>query len=124
MDQEPKTSLTRPHLNLLRFLEDLGYDVEIEKSFPPYWVDCYLTELHVAVEADGPQHKNRQKDSTRDDYIMATYGCPVVRLMSEELAGSYVDFLEALASTVIAYQWAESVVDRKTHARERGWQEW
>ncbi len=101
----------------------MGFLVEVEKFFEPYWVDCYLPDLHVAFEADGPQHKNRRKDTVRDDRILARFNCPIIRVTSETLAKSEVECLRDIAIILLQYHWGRSVVERRVEAFENGWQD-
>jgi len=77
------TSGTEPHRRLALALEDLGLAVEIEVQVGPYRVDCYVRELHLAFEADGPLHDApaaRRHDQVRDAWLRRTAALPVIRV--------------------------------------------
>ena len=117
--EDSLTTMTQPHRQLIKLLEECGFEVEVEVSFPPKSVDCYLPEYHIAIEADGPQH-TRMKDLDRDAYLMAQYALPVYRVTSEELAGSSLQALQALLSDVFRRTWHTSLVERRMIAWDRG----
>ena len=71
--------LTDAHQNLIKRLEGRGLNVMEEIPFPPYQVDVYLPDFHVAVEVDGPQHEAKS-DRRRDDELWSTYFLPVFRI--------------------------------------------
>ena len=120
MDTGQKTTRTKPHLQLLDLLEKLGYEVEEEKSFPPYSVDAYLPGLHVAFEADGPTHQQKS-DAKRDLRLMGKYALPVYRLSSIVLDKQPEELLKTLVSLILAKQWKDSTMERRTLARDQGW---
>ena len=116
LQQDIKTTLTDIHLKLIALLEKLGYLVEIEVEFPPKRVDCYLPELHVAFEADGPQHAMRA-DADRDAYLISRYGLPVYHLSSEDLNE---DKLLNLIREVLDSTWKFTTVERRMIAWKAG----
>ena len=119
IELEKVTTLTRPHRRLVSVLQDLQLTVEIETPFPPYSVDCYLPDLHVAVEADGPMH-SAMRDQVRDDTLMAVYALPVLRIDSGTLVKSDSVIWKALALTVLRSAWWSSAVKRRQVARTAG----
>ena len=116
MQEMPRT-MTEPHRQLIQLLEGLDLTVEVEVSFPPKSVDCYLPDLHVAFEADGPQHSG-PKDRKRDDYLMATYALPTYRLTSADLRSP--ESWKILCRRLLTGVWLESVVERRMIARRAG----
>ena len=78
-------TVTRIHQNLINILCDMGFTVRIETPFPPYFVDCYIQELHLAFEADGKPWHSRKKDALRDENLMKKYNLPVLHLTENEL---------------------------------------
>lgn len=95
------TSGTRPQRRLHDLLWALGFDVEDEVSVGGrFSLDCYVRELHLGFEADGPYHRrmrsDRARDVTRDAWIMAHAGVPVLRLTDEELSRPDGDLLPRL----------------------------
>lgn len=61
--------------------------VETQQRFSPYKVDAYLPPpYHLAFEADGSYwHRDKEKDASRDSYLLTRFGLPVVRLSEEDL---------------------------------------
>lgn len=109
---EPETELTGIHRELTRLLAFIGFDVEDEKAFPPYQVDCYVEELHVAFEADGPQHRGKA-DRKRDSQLLACYALPVVRVTSAALEGSDLHKMKMLARSILRSSWLGSADQRR-----------
>lgn len=72
------TSLTSNHRRIMKIVSDLGFIPEPEISFPPYTVDIYLREFHIAIEYDGVGH-NKKRDEQRDKVLMGLYELPVIR---------------------------------------------
>ena len=111
-DDKPKT-LTRPHVALIQVLRYVGFDVEVEASFYPKSVDCYVSDYHVAFEADGPQH-SREKDMDRDAYLMGTYALPVFHIPWEHLLKSNTaDVLKAVIRPILDTSWLNTRVERR-----------
>lgn len=79
MDEEPLTEVTDIHRKVIKRLERINLKVMVEIDFPPYKVDIYIPDAHMAVEVDGPHH-SETKDKKRDKYLMDTYNLPVIRL--------------------------------------------
>ena len=119
IEQEIKTTLTVPHLRLIEALEHLDVEIVVEGEFPPYSVDCYLPDYHIAVEADGPSH-SPIKDADRDARLMVEYALPVFRISSEDLDKGKQYIYEVLILDLLERSWKNSVVDRKMYAWERG----
>ncbi len=105
------------HKRLLEVLEALDLDVEEEVGFPPYTVDLYLPLLHVAFEADGPQHMEKN-DARRDGILMANYCLPVYRLDTGDLAGDIGARTAVVLSRVLKQAWKASALERRALARE------
>ena len=101
----------------MRALEQLDVEIVVEGEFPPYWVDCYLPDYHVAFEADGPSH-SQIKDRNRDDTLMINYALPVFRISSEDLDKGKQYIYEVLILELLECSWKESMIDRKMHAWE------
>lgn len=70
---------SQPHRRIEKLLDEMGIAYFSEFHFPPYIVDIYLVEWHIAMEIDGPYH-SKGKDYTRDRYITEFYGVPIMRL--------------------------------------------
>lgn len=103
--------LTKGHLEVHEIVVYCGFDVDDEVEFPPYTVDIYVPELHVAVEYDGPMHDGygqKKKDRIRDQYLIEEYGLPVLRINHKDLGS--VDTVAHI------YSWLEengTEVDRR-----------
>jgi very-short-patch-repair endonuclease len=63
----------------------MGHTVRIESPFPPYFVDCYIKELHLGFEADGKPFHNPRKDRERDNELLHAYDLRVLHLTEDEL---------------------------------------
>jgi very-short-patch-repair endonuclease len=75
---------TKPHLMLVNLLEELGYKVMKEAIFGQFFIDCYVPELHLGFEADGPFHI-KEKDNKRDAILLKKYFLPIGRFSAEIL---------------------------------------
>jgi len=67
------------HRRVEDVLDGMSLSYESEVYFPPYHVDIYMREWHLAIEADGPFH-NRRKDEGRDALLLEKFGLIVIRL--------------------------------------------
>ena len=78
-----------PQTLLMNRLLALGLVVETEKQFGRYVVDCYLPEVHIAVEADGDYWHRRpgapERDRRRDEYLERVFGLGVIRFWESEI---------------------------------------
>jgi very-short-patch-repair endonuclease len=72
-----------------------------ELDFPPYRVDLYLPDYHMAVEIDGPLHNIRQ-DEKRDNDLFNEYKLLVFRISSRYLRPFY--WLDALRDILLQAQ--------------------
>jgi hypothetical protein len=66
------TYMTDAHTAVIKALERRGLGLMYEVDFPPYRVDIYLPDFHVAVEVDGPRHTDRV-DRKRDHELGEEY---------------------------------------------------
>mgnify|MGYP001596981761 CR=1 FL=1 len=67
--------MTVGHRRLSQALEELGFEVTIESRFGPYLTDCFVQELGIAFEYDGPIHGLlKKKDARRDKELINDYG--------------------------------------------------
>jgi very-short-patch-repair endonuclease len=78
------TVMSDAHRELVRLLLNWGVELQEEIKFPPYTVDVYVPVLHVAIEADGPQH-SRRRDDKRDQYLCEVYDLIVLRVENSVL---------------------------------------
>ena len=120
MNPGPGVTNTVPHRQLVALLEWLGFTVEEEKGFYPYHVDVYVPELHVAFEADGPQHRERP-DAERDERLLGTYALQIYRLGAGVLDKPLEKVLGVLVNRLLRKQWQGSAVERRLMARDAGW---
>lgn len=82
-------TLTKGHQKLIRILEnEFGLEVEVEKSFPPFYGDVFIPELGIIVEFDGPIHKlTKKRDIERDRILRDEYGINrIVRITEGDFA--------------------------------------
>ena len=93
------TSIPQKKLRML--VESLGFRVEEEKKFYPYYVDVYIQEVNVGVELDGPYHIGKSRDLNRDKFILDNYGIKILRVKQKELKDvkkvekKIIEFIEA-----------------------------
>ena len=74
------TYMTDAHVAVAEALERAGLGLQVEVEFPPYRVDIYLPDHHLAVEVDGPVgHSNRENDR-RDTALWQAYGLKTLRV--------------------------------------------
>ncbi len=88
MDEDIQTVLTKPHRDVMIELENRGFGVMEELDFPPYRVDLYLPNYHLAIEVDGPLH-NKREDEKRDNNLLDEYQLFVFRISSRHLNPNY-----------------------------------
>ena len=111
------TTGTLPHRRLREYLDQIGFYVEDEVAVGPYHVDCYVRELHLAFEADGPHH-SQKRDVARDAMILTRWALPTCRLRSVVLGDPGAS--EALLRAFVD-KWRDSVEDRTAFVRNKGW---
>lgn len=94
-----------PHRRVEGFLETMGLNYTSERYFPPYTVDIYMSEFHIALEIDGPFH-SPPKDRARDKYLRETYGLIIMRIdgkkyiKEDKTKQAIIEFLENNTSDV------------------------
>lgn len=106
MSEQPPTALTGPHRRLHDLIRGVGLAVEDEVQVGRYTLDCYLGEVHAAVEYDGPLHrhpKQRAHDRARDVWLYEQAGIPVLRVREDDdwraVPERVREFVEQHAST-------------------------
>jgi very-short-patch-repair endonuclease/endogenous inhibitor of DNA gyrase (YacG/DUF329 family) len=79
---------TSLELAIRRALRDLGIIFIPEYSIGPFFIDCYIPILNLAIECDGSYwHDRRQgKDRSRDAYLRAC-GIHTIRIRDTDLHG-------------------------------------
>lgn len=88
VDDNQLTVLTDPHRKVMDILEKMGVGLMEEVDFPPYRIDLYLPDYHVAVEIDGPMHSKRQ-DLKRDMNLSLEYWLPTFRIAHNQTHPRY-----------------------------------
>ena len=91
--RDQQKGMTRIHRFLSATISGLGFHVENEYPFPPYQVDAYVPEAHVAFEADGISHLVKE-DAIRDENLFEVYGLLVKRFPAKELTKKNLTVLE------------------------------
>jgi very-short-patch-repair endonuclease len=86
--------MTDAHRRVLRIVENLGYRVMDEVSFPPFQVDIYVPDYHAAIEVDGPQHQ-KGRDAKRDAILFERYFLKVFRVPSDATAERAREYIHA-----------------------------
>lgn len=105
------TYRSRPHRKVESVLEELGISFFTEHDeFPPYRLDNYLPEFHLAVETDGPSHSAR-KDQVRDEWLKQRYGIETLRIKTKGAWSSKAK----LEATIMAFirEHSDTVKERK-----------
>ena len=106
---DPLTVLTDAHRKVMNSLESMGVGVMEEIDFPPYRLDLYLPDYHVAVEIDGPMHSKRQ-DLKRDMRLSDEYLLPTFRIAHNKIHPKY---------------WSDSLkvfLESNLHSRNERWE--
>ena len=119
--REPQaTTMTAPHRQLIAVLEEVGFAVEVEVEVGPYSLDCYVREVHLGFEADGPLHRGgrqRRHDAGRDAWILEHAGIPIMRVFDRALAT--IEGRERLRDSIIDF--VDDFIGDLNERRERGW---
>lgn len=112
----PTTSGTALHRALADSLSALGFYVENEVAVGRYHVDCYVRELHLAFEADGPHHRrmasDKRRDAERDMWLETEAALPVMRPAIPFEAGTLLQWIDG---------WRHSAEDRRRIAESKGY---
>ena len=103
-----ETTRTKPHRRVERILDKMQISYESEHGFYPYSVDIYVSEWHIGIEVDGPQH-SAAKDRIRDEIIRERYFLPILRLSSVGLSPQQIT--EKVEDFVVI--WAQTAAQRK-----------
>jgi hypothetical protein len=98
--------MTKFHQRVIEWLAEKGLRYMEEVNFPPYRVDIYLPDYHVAVEADGMHGA----DLRRDARLGEVYSLPVshvdVHMMADrELADAALRQFLDLAQADAGERW-------------------
>lgn len=104
-----ETERTRPHRELECLLGEMELSHLSELPVAGYVLDIYLTEWHLAIEVDGPNHSTYSlRDRARDKKLM-TLGIPTMRIPTQHIkqAGTKARIEHYIK------QWAGSTTERK-----------
>ena len=108
MQYTPKPYTSKTQMKMSARVSNMGFIVEDDASFPPYFIDIFLIEFHLGIECDGHwSHKLRKsKDPQRDRFLMETYSLPIIRFpkMKDCTLEHVMDFIN---------KWDDSVEERK-----------
>jgi len=95
-----KTAYTGGQLAIDKIVKEMGFSTDVEKEFPPYFVDVYVYSIHAGIEYDGA-HSFKKKDRERDNYLMEKYKLPIKRLEffapKEKVKEALIPFLKECA---------------------------
>jgi very-short-patch-repair endonuclease len=83
---------------------EAGFSIMEEFPIPPYAIDIWLPEWHLAVEVDGPGHSyHAARDRRRDERLLArgvpTLRLPVQQCTRQEVISRVANFVERHAET-------------------------
>ena len=93
--------ISKPQGLLRNIMEKLGFIVQEEKEVFPYLIDCFVPELRLGFELDGPYHIGKSRDLNRDEFILDNYGIKILRVKQKELKDvkkvekKIIEFIEA-----------------------------
>lgn len=102
--RQQETERTKWHVWAERQISSLGIQYRSEVPFPPYQVDIYIPDCHVAIELDGPSHLKKH-DEKRDQELRENYGLETIRFTTrtglhvKEFNRALIDFLEYHGAT-------------------------
>ena len=110
---------TKIERQLYRILDEMGLSFIEEQEFPPYRVDAYCPELHVAFEADGPHH-TRARDKRRDALLMKQYGLHVHRIRQHSFSTATARAFIRVDIQKEIDGWSETMAVRKESTDDEG----
>ena len=94
---------------LLRSGRLFGLKFRRQHPVPPYVLDYYSAEFHVAVELDGESHAyTGKRDAARDAYLRSQ-GIRVIRITNDDLLADPI-----VVAEYIAEQTSPGIIQRKT----------
>lgn len=101
---------TENHKELIRILNRLGLEIDVEVQVRQYSLDCYCYNLHVGFEADTKTTHMKGRDRKRDKWIMDNYQIPILRID----VGEHKD-RRALEVKVLEFieKWADTAEERR-----------
>ncbi len=96
------TSGTALERTLHAVLAHMGFYVEDSVQVGLWELDCYVRELHLGFEADGPTHSGHRqvKDAVRDTRIREQFGIEILRIPGRLLGGSEQGLTEMIDSFI------------------------
>jgi len=67
-----RTHFTNKQIKVNNWINEIGFQTEMEKVFGKYCVDIYIPELNWVIELDGFGHWAK-KDEKRDNYLYSEF---------------------------------------------------
>lgn len=107
------TTDTKGQKKLAKVLREIGFEVENEVPVGIYSIDCFVRELCLAFEFDGPSHTMRKnKDKKRDEWLLSL-GIPTFRVKVDIVESRYSS--SKLTQDILEFvkQWEDSVLVRQ-----------
>ena len=68
-----KTHYTKKQLEVENWINNLGFQTELEKVYGKFCADIFIPELNWIIEVDGMGHW-KKKDEKRDNYLYENFG--------------------------------------------------
>lgn len=85
---------TKEQMQLQRIIEEMGFQTILEYPAGDYAIDCFLPELGIGLEWDGPLHKtSKKRDKGRDAIILSELGYNIIRV--KDFSSESVEELKA-----------------------------
>lgn len=111
------TTNTKLHRRLSKVLDELGFGCVEEQKVGRYYLDCFIEEAWVGLEADGyASHAGKAKqdrDAKRDACILSTAALPILRITEKELKNKVA--IEATKQKIMDFivLWSETAEVRR-----------
>ena len=104
---------TRIEQLLHDLLASLGFYVEDSVRAGPWELDCFVRELHLGFEADGPTHSGHRqvKDARRDAQVREQFGIEVLRVPGALLTEASAALSELIETFI--YKHADTAAARR-----------
>lgn len=86
-----RTHFTNKQIEINNWINEIGFQTEMEKVFGKYCVDFYLPELNWVIELDGFGHWPK-KEKKRDDYLCTNFGIDdIIHIEYKKAKKEYVE---------------------------------
>ncbi len=95
---------------LLRDRRLVGEKFRRQHPFGPYVLDFYCERLRLAIEIDGAQHVESEKDQRRTAWL-AEHGCTMVRFWNNDVLKEPKTVLTAIVNATAAIRAGQTVVE-------------